>query len=570
MKKNLSLLLLLGIFVSQGVTATNIVVGGNMEIADAASWLQPGWNAGIGTAEFGYTADRPAAGTGGCFHIQGTGSSVQYAIYQAVNLKGGVVYTPGGAIKIVSGDATRTTWLEVFIGPTDPATTATDYTENTSINQIKVASYFSWDKPPVVPDGLLRDGNTFKQYTPTADGTYYIVFKFGCNAATGNFEFLIDNLSLEYSDLPKAAFKTNGFSVGIAPFEVEFLNNSVFASSYLWDFGNGETSTDLNPVTVFEEPGVYNVKLKVINGALSDEIEHPVYVVDNVPGLSKKEKLLGGNMEAKGDNWFISWLDGQVQPTLTWGYTGEEMVTGGSGGALRVEGNSTNRKNMCIYQPVILQKDHSYRFDMAFRALEGTTDGMWIEAYLENFEQPSTEYRAGSGAAPAGTNLSFQKEAVVPGCMGYIPTAANIAGSNGLFSDNLSVITYQAATEELSYPFAKLTYKPQATGMYFFILKIGGNNNKVMDLLFDSLTLTDEDLSSIKPISSVDDCLFYAESGIINVNAGNKADNTISIYNVCGLLIQSDHFSGQYASKELSAGIYIVKINGASHKVFVK
>jgi len=554
--------------ISQSIMATNKIVGGSMELTDQSSWLTPSWNHGTSVAEFGYTTDVPSSGQGGCFHIQGTGSDVQYAIYQAVELKAGVVYTPGAAVKIVSGDATRTTWFEVYIGPTDPATATGDYVENTAINQIKVASYFSWDKPPVVADGTLSNGNTYKSYTPTTDGTYYVLFKFGCNAATGNFEILVDNLSLDYSEAPKATFKTVGFTVGIAPFEVEFLNTSVFATSYSWDFGNGETSTDKNPSTEYDEPGIYTVKLIASNGAITDEMEQQINVVGNAPDFSKKEKLVTGDMETQG-NWFVSWLDGQVQPTLTWGYT-EDAVTGGSGGSLNVSADGSNRKNMCIYQPVLLQKDHVYRFDMAFKVLDGTTgDGMWVETYLENFEQPSADYKPGSGAAPNGTNLSFAKEATVPGCMGYIPTAANIAGSDGLFSENLSVIVYSGATEDLSYPFEKLTYIPNTTGMYFFVLKIGGNINKVMNLLFDNLSLSDDDISAIKqPV--LDGCTIYAESGVINVNTVNKDNNRINIYNVGGLLIQSDNFSGQFASKSLQAGVYIVKINGVSSKILVK
>jgi len=60
---------------------------------------------------------------------------------------------------------------------------------------------------------------------------------------------------------PTTAFTktTNDLTVG-------FTNNSIGASSYLWNFGNGKTSTLMNPVHVFQSTGTYNVCLTSSNG----------------------------------------------------------------------------------------------------------------------------------------------------------------------------------------------------------------------------------------------------------------------------------------------------------------
>ncbi|MGC9343983.1 MAG: PKD domain-containing protein, partial [Bacteroidales bacterium] len=49
----------------------------------------------------------------------------------------------------------------------------------------------------------------------------------------------------------------------IAPATVSFSNKSINATSYLWDFGNGETSTEENPELEYTLPGTYSVKLTV-------------------------------------------------------------------------------------------------------------------------------------------------------------------------------------------------------------------------------------------------------------------------------------------------------------------
>lgn len=58
---------------------------------------------------------------------------------------------------------------------------------------------------------------------------------------TSDFEFLVDNG------------------------EVSFLNKSSSANSYSWNFGDGETSTEINPIKVYSENGVYTVSLTVEN-----------------------------------------------------------------------------------------------------------------------------------------------------------------------------------------------------------------------------------------------------------------------------------------------------------------
>lgn len=62
------------------------------------------------------------------------------------------------------------------------------------------------------------------------------------------------------NDIPFAEF-----SYSIEGDEVTFTNFSVGGDSYLWDFGDGNTSTEENPVHTYEEDGDYTVTLTVTN-----------------------------------------------------------------------------------------------------------------------------------------------------------------------------------------------------------------------------------------------------------------------------------------------------------------
>ena len=59
---------------------------------------------------------------------------------------------------------------------------------------------------------------------------------------------------------PIASFNSS-VNQGCSPLNVVFTNTSTNAVSYLWNFGNGNTSTQLNPSNVFTQPGNYTVTL---------------------------------------------------------------------------------------------------------------------------------------------------------------------------------------------------------------------------------------------------------------------------------------------------------------------
>jgi hypothetical protein len=71
---------------------------------------------------------------------------------------------------------------------------------------------------------------------------------------------------------PEADFDV-GTAEGCSPVDVKFINQSNASNLYSWDFGDGNTSNDVNPQHLFTEPGEYDVKLIVsIEGACFDTI----------------------------------------------------------------------------------------------------------------------------------------------------------------------------------------------------------------------------------------------------------------------------------------------------------
>ncbi len=54
-------------------------------------------------------------------------------------------------------------------------------------------------------------------------------------------------------------------TTGCAPLTVKFRNNSVNGFRYLWDFGNGNHSTDFEPSNIYYNEGTYTVRLETYN-----------------------------------------------------------------------------------------------------------------------------------------------------------------------------------------------------------------------------------------------------------------------------------------------------------------
>ena len=73
-------------------------------------------------------------------------------------------------------------------------------------------------------------------------------------------------LSSVYAQNPVASF-TIPSNQGCVPFNVQFTNTSQNAVSYQWDFGNGNTSTQVNPSNVFTTSGTFTVTLTALSAS---------------------------------------------------------------------------------------------------------------------------------------------------------------------------------------------------------------------------------------------------------------------------------------------------------------
>lgn len=91
------------------------------------------------------------------------------------------------------------------------------------------------------------------------------------------------------TSVPIVSFSYSGANVS-APAAVFFTNNSYYATSYVWDFGDNQTSTLQNPIHTYTSGGVYTVELTAF-GAGGMSSSSKTININNPPTSVKINKL---------------------------------------------------------------------------------------------------------------------------------------------------------------------------------------------------------------------------------------------------------------------------------------
>ena len=133
-----------------------------------------------------------------------------------------------------------------------------------------------------------------------------------------------ENLIVESTEGVNALFATPETEVNVNQ-EIEFSPNSVLNSSqYAWDFGDGNQSSQSNPVHVFATPGIYTVTLTVSNAECTSTHHVQISVLSpiatSINGLEDGNNALVVYPNPAQDIANIQFISGNVQnrETLEW------------------------------------------------------------------------------------------------------------------------------------------------------------------------------------------------------------------------------------------------------------
>ena len=169
----------------------------------------------------------------------------------------------------------------------------TEYILPANTQGIEVTLYYQTTSKDYVE--FLRDEN----HTNEWGNTFYDMWAAGGKSAP----VAMNSATMELQP-PVADFSASPTS-GFAPLTVSFTDLSTNSpSSWSWDFGDGTTSTEPNPVHTYGNPGIYDVSLTVTNDFGSDtEIKYEfINVTENTQTAMHVQSILVTQTSAGGPN----------------------------------------------------------------------------------------------------------------------------------------------------------------------------------------------------------------------------------------------------------------------------
>jgi PKD repeat protein len=113
----------------------------------------------------------------------------------------------------------------------------------------------------------LGNGNQPVTTNATANysvpGTYIVTLT--ATSVSGTISVVTDTITVHPK--PTAAFSVSQLSGCVGATVFQFANSSSGATAYIWDFGDGTSSSDVDPSHTYSQPGTYCVKLIAESGA---------------------------------------------------------------------------------------------------------------------------------------------------------------------------------------------------------------------------------------------------------------------------------------------------------------
>ncbi|GEM_PF-5065714 len=179
-------------------------------------------------------------------------------------------------------------------------------------NKSKNAQTYLWD---------FNDGRTSTEANPTHEfvqaGTYKVTLT-AKNITLSHSYYCVITIT---DPNPKA-----GFTYKTAhPLKAVFTNTSTNATSYHWDFGDGNTSTEKNPTHRYNGIGVYNVKMTATRGSKTSTYEQIIKI--EAPTSCKIAGFVYNKIPTNNNYYQIQITDDYTLYKTTYLYTNWELLS---------------------------------------------------------------------------------------------------------------------------------------------------------------------------------------------------------------------------------------------------
>ena len=346
---------------------------------------------------------------------------------------------------------------------------------------------------------------------------------------------------------PTALFAAESV-LGYPGSSINFNSSSYKATSWLWDFGDGQTSTIENPAHVYTSSGRYNVTLTINGGASALTKTSYIHILPNrgIPYAPSS----GGNFDVNTDDF-----DNLTTSGTAW-QLGNSAVAGKSGtqsGAnawvTGLTGNYADNSDASVWTP-------NYNFTIA-----GTYTVKFYSKYNteSGYDGTRLEYSLNKGISwlPVGTTVAanWYNFANTVGDASFPVNEAFFSGSSATYVQRIKDVSFLAGNPSVAFRFRfKSDGSVNAAGVAFDDFEITGPvNNPVPlsltsfqaykysnDIMLNWSTENEINVARFNIERSVDASNFVS---IASVNAKNGMSN---VYNQVDAISQLNPRPGGY------------------------
>lgn len=296
------------------------------------------------------------------------------------------------------------------------ATATTNFTSNTNSGCSDLTVQFI-DNSSIGTDNWLwdfGDGTTSTLQNPThvytAAGIYNVLLETSTNGNCPTDKMIFG--AIEVFDKPNISFNSSSTFSCDTPFLVDFMDQTIGATSWSWDFGNGFTSNLQSPAVLYDSIGIYTVSLSVIDAnSCSNTISSTNYITIDKPLSGFNATNLSG---CNPLNTVFVDTSQSTQAVVSWFWDFGD-------------GNSSTLQN----------PTHEYNasgfYDISLQIIDnlGCSSVTTTNNYIQVADVPQTDFVANPLIVCAGTNVNFTDLST---------TSTTIDGWNWNFGDGTSSV----------------------------------------------------------------------------------------------------------------------------------
>ncbi|WP_339895993.1 PKD domain-containing protein [uncultured Algibacter sp.] len=277
------------------------------------------------------------------------------------------------------------------------------------------------------------------------------------------------------------------FTFEVSSLTVTFTDASILAVSHSWDFGDGNTSTEVNPTYTYAVAGTYDVMLTTTNNAgVSRSVTKPVPVGgieatfkaivlnstgndhtsntgdnadawDMTPNSTVVDDVLGEIDSPYRAIWYNSDLNAYIDATYCTNEQPGSTSDGNKFGPNAGGGRGVKLSNSCrrLYQVVAVEPGVEYTFTIDTRSeAEGINTEVYIlnneittevgildnaDAYFDITNDFNSSKSSSSNDTFTTTTFTFEASANI--AVIYVRALNAVDSSNEVFIDNIDIIT---------------------------------------------------------------------------------------------------------------------------------